>query len=96
MDSENDENVVFLEKEFKRYGQIDIAPMSVEIVQNHDFGESLSRCVRVSRISIVNEWEIASGSWETVAVRRTDVPYIPAGMEGKAPVLELLGNLMSA
>ena len=96
MDAESDEKVVALEKEFKRYGHIGIAPMSVEIIQNHDLGESLSRCVMISRISIVNEWEITSGSWETVAVRWNDAPYIPAGMEGKAPVLELLRNLKSA
>ena len=56
----------------------------------------MRRCVRISEVSIVEEWEIADGSWEAAAVRSNDEPYIPAGMEGKAPVLELLKKLKPA
>lgn len=96
MNADNDEKVVSLENEFKRLGQIDVAPMTTEMVYNQNFEESFRRSVRLSEVMIVNEWEIANGSWEAVAVQPDDEPYIPAGMEGKAPVLELLKKLKSA
>jgi len=97
MNPDHDEGkVVFLENEFKRFGQIGVAPMSTEMVDNQNFEEFFRRCVRISTVSIVEEWKIADGSWETVAVRPNDEPYIPAGMEGKAPVLELLKKLKPA
>ena len=97
MNPDDDEGkVVFLENEFKRFGQIGVAPISTEMVDNQNFEEFFRRCVRISAVSIVEEWEIADGSWEAAAVRPNDEPYIPEGMEGKAPVLELLKKLKPA